>query len=251
VKPIVICDDANVSLGAAAARRYEVGLEVQQFYDPENAQDPGAVEAAERAVAGVQPLSIHGPFGDLCPGSFDAMIRETTRHRFELGWSVATRLRAQHIIFHHGYVPGTSPPPNWLRRCSGFWTAFLADKPASAQFHIENMVEDGSELLKDVIDAVHAPNVTACLDIGHAFCHSHVAPVQWVKVLGERIGYVHIHSNHGQSDEHLEPYKGTLNVAEVLMTVDQCSPEAIWALEVPLNSIEKSMEWLVAIAERL
>jgi hypothetical protein len=120
VKTIVICDDGDLAAGTAAARRLRVGLEVQQFHDPVVAVDATAIRAADAAAAGLLPLGIHGPFGDLCPGSFDAMIRDATRHRFELGWSVAQELKAGHLIFHHGYVPGTTPPPNWIIRCSAF-----------------------------------------------------------------------------------------------------------------------------------
>ena len=168
-----------------AASRLGVGLEVQQFYDPVVAQDSAAVEAAERAIPVLKPLAIHGPFGDLCPGSFDAMIRDATRHRFELGSALAGRIGAQHLIFHHGYVPGTSPHPNWIRRCSAFWRDFLAARSASVQFHVENMVEHGPELLRDVLLAIHQHN-----------------------------------------------------------------PEAIWTLEVPLNTIDRSMEWLQGVAQR-
>lgn len=247
---IAVCDDGDLPQGVAAARRLGIALEVQQFYDPVVADTPSAIQSALRTLDGLTPLAIHGPFGDLCPGSFDAMIRDATRQRFELGATVAARLAAQHVVFHHGYVPGTSPPANWLRRCSAFWKAFLADKPASTHFHMENMVEHGPELLRDVIDAIEAPNVTACLDIGHAHCHSHATPLKWVEALGARIGYVHIHNNYGEADDHLAPANGTLDVAEVLMAMKECSPAAIWALEVPLSTIDGSMEWLRNVLAR-
>lgn len=251
MKTIVICDDGDLAAGVAAARRFGVGLEVQQFYDPVVAVDASAVRGTHQAVAGLSPLGIHGPFGDLCPGSFDTMIRDATRHRFELGWSVAHELNASHLIFHHGYVPGTTPPPNWIIRCSAFWKDYLANKPTAVQFHVENMVEHGPELLRDVLDAVGARNLTACLDIGHAHCHSRTTAMRWVEVLGNRIGYVHIHNNHGESDEHLEPYEGTLDVAEMLLAIHRHSPGAIWALEAPLNTIERSLEWLAGVAKRV
>jgi sugar phosphate isomerase/epimerase len=68
--------------------------------------------------------------------------------------------------------------------------------------------------------------------------------VRWVEVLGSRVGYVHVHNNHGASDEHLPPYQGTLDVAEVLEALDQHSPGAVWALEVPLGTIDASIAWL-------
>jgi sugar phosphate isomerase/epimerase len=57
-------------------------------------------------------------------------------------------------------------------------------------------------------------------------------------------GGVHVHNNHGSSDEHLPPFQGTLDVAEVLGALDQHSPRAVWAMEVPLGTIDAPMEWL-------
>ena len=251
MKTIAICDDGELAAGVAAARRLGVGLEVQQFYDPVVALDPSAVRGAVEATAELLPLGIHGPFGDLCPGSFDAMIRDASRHRFELGWAVASRLGARHVVYHHGYVPGTSRPSNWIIRCAKFWKDFIADKPSSVHFHMENLAEHGPELLRDVLDSVGAPNVTACFDMGHAHCHSRTTALKWVEALGNRIGYVHIHNNHGESDEHLAPYDGTIDVAEVILAIRQHNPDAIWALEVPLNTIDWSVEWLLGVAARV
>lgn len=250
MKTIVICDDGDLATGAAAARRLGVGLEIQQFYDPVVAVDGAALRAADEAAPGLHPLGIHGPFRDLCPGSADAMIQDATRHRFELGWSVADRLKATQVIYHHGYISGTTPPRIWTTRCSAFLRDFIADKPTSIQFHVENAFEHDPELLRDVLDAVGAPNVTACLDVGHAHCFSRTTATRWVEVLGNRIGYVHIHNNHGESDEHLEPFEGTLDVADVLLAIHQVSPGATWALEVPLDTIDRSVEWLRTIAAR-
>lgn len=220
MKTIIVCDEGHLADGVSASRRLSVGLEVQQFYDPIVAEDSAAVDSAKQDIVGLEPLTLHGPFGDLCPGSFDPMIRDATRHRFELGATVAAHLGASHVVFHHGYVPGTSRPAGWIRRCSLYWRDFLNGKPSSTQFHNENMLEHGPEILREVLDAVDAPNFTACFDIGHGHCHSLVTPLRWVEELGTRIGYVHIHNNHGNDDEHLAPYDGTLDVAEVLRALN-------------------------------
>lgn len=251
MRAILIADDGHLSMAATAARRLGAGLELRQFYDPVVAADPVAIAEADRTVAGLRPLGVHGPLAELSPGSFDTMIREATRHRFELGCAVAERLDAHHLILHHGYVPGASlPPADWLRRCAAFWREFLDASPTAIQFHIENVFDRQLELLRDVIDAVAAPNLSACLDIGHAHCFSRTAVTKWAGILGSRIGCVHVHSSHGEFDEHLAPYDGSLDVAEVLRAVGQSSGNAIWTLEVPLTTIDRSMEWLRALADR-
>jgi len=57
--------------------------------------------------------AIHGPFGDLCPGSFDPLVRGVARTRIRQVFPIAERLRAGHLILHHGYVPNTSSPDIW------------------------------------------------------------------------------------------------------------------------------------------
>jgi sugar phosphate isomerase/epimerase len=48
-----------------------------------------------------------------------------------------------------------------------------------------------------------------CFDIGHAHIDSEVAPS--FELLRDRVVTTHIHDNHGERDEHLLPYEGTID----------------------------------------
>ena len=108
------------------------------------------------------------------------------------------------------------------------------------------MLEYDGVMLSEIITQVSSPRLDACLDIGHAYCNSKISPIEWVRQLGDQIGYVHIHSNDGTADQHLSLEQGTLPVAETLASLRQTSPRALWALEVSPQCFPQSLDWLSA-----
>ena len=225
---------------AALCRENGYGIEIQPFLEA------GMVPTIQRVLGDLHPRSLHGPFGDLCAGSYDPLIREVTRDRFDLACRFARVLESPDIILHHGYVPGTSPPQNWLPRCVTFWHDFLADKEQSLRFHVENMLEWNAVLLADVIDEIDDPRVDVCLDIGHCHCNSRKTPVQWIEGLGTRIGWVHMHNNNGAADEHLALDQGTIPIEEVCHALVEHAPKAVWCLEAFDEGLAASIDFLKA-----
>jgi sugar phosphate isomerase/epimerase len=105
MRTLFLCDDGDPQKVVPLCRRYRCGIEVQGFYNPllpEN--DPSAIDRHLSLLAGITPRSSHGCFGDLCPGSFDPLVRSVARNRFDLSYSVAKRLGANHLVLHLGYV---------------------------------------------------------------------------------------------------------------------------------------------------
>ena len=64
--------------------------------------------------------------------------------------------------------------------------------------------------------------------------------------LGSRIGYVHLHDNQGKEDEHLGLGRGSIPMVETLHCLQECCPQAVWAIEAHELGIEQSIEWLDA-----
>ena len=222
-------------------RQHGCGIEL----NVEDSLDPDQFRFHHEILGDLTPRALHGPFGDLCAGSYDPKIREVTRDRFEMACRFARELDSRDIILHHGYVPGTSPPNNWLPRCSEFWKDFLKPKEPSLRFHVENMLEWDGGLLGDVMDAINDPRVDVCLDIGHAHCNSRETPIQWIERLRGRIGWVHLHDNHGEWDEHIALGRGTIPMQEVCMALLEHAPNAVWSLEAGDEDLAESMEWLI------
>ena len=70
--------------------------------------------------------------------------------------------------------------------------------------------------LADLVDAFHAPEaVGACYDFGHANLVGGFHREDLL-ILGKRLKAVHINDNHGQKDEHLLPFLGTVNWATAM-----------------------------------
>ncbi|MEP6918962.1 MAG: TIM barrel protein, partial [Acidobacteriota bacterium] len=68
-----------------------------------------------------------------------------------------------------------------------------------------------------------------CLDFGHAHLVGDVADA--VEMAAEHLIATHVHDNHRKSDEHLAPYKGTINWDMALMTMQKIGYEGIYLLE--------------------
>jgi len=242
---LLICDDGKVNDVAPLCRKLGVGIEIQAFYDPRVLeQNPASLDEHKQAIHDIAPVSVHGCFGDLCPGSFDALVRDIARQRFKQSYRVAATLGAQHLVLHHGYVPHTSPFPGWIRRSTEFWHEFLAGKDPNLRIHLENMLELDPELISDVVRSIDRPNLDINLDIGHAHCNSNTPVVKWIERLGTQIGYVHLHDNHGHEDEHLGLGQGTIPVKEVCLLLEEYAPDAFWAVEAEGEGIQQSLDWL-------
>lgn len=247
MRALILCDDTKADAVVPLCRQFGAGIEVQTFYDPRVLeQNPQALDEHARAIEGIAPVAVHGCFGDLCPGSFDALVRDVTRERFEQSYRVAAALGARHLILHHGYVPHTSPPQGWIRRSVQFWQDYLADKDPRMQVHLENLLEWDPDLISAVVKAIDCPNLDINLDIGHAHCNSRTSVVGWIEALGGLIGYVHLHDNHGVEDEHLGLGQGTIPLKDVCQALNAFAPEAIWALEAEGTGLLDSVEWLDA-----
>lgn len=245
MKQLVICDECNVRQVVPVCRELGAGIEVQAFHDPRLfEQTPNSVEEHKQAIQGILPVSVHGCFGDLCPGSFDALVRRVARQRIEQSYGVALSLGASHLVLHHGYAPHTSPPAGWIKRSTAFWRDFLDGKNANTMVHLENMLELDPELISDVVGSIGRANLDINLDIGHAHCNSKTAVVKWIERLGAQIGYVHLHDNYGQNDEHLGLGQGTIPMKEVCQALNERAPNAIWAIESEGDGMRRSLDWL-------
>lgn len=242
---LIICDDCKVATVAPLCVANHWGIEIQSFYDPDFIRrTPDAIPIHRQAIEKIELRSLHGPFGDLCPGSFDSMVRDVARNRFEMAYDIAVQLDITNIVLHHGYVPGTSSPAGWLSRCTHFWKDFLDSKSAEMKFHVENMLESDPYLLSDVIESINKENVDVCLDIGHAHCHSKIPVVKWIEIFRTHIGYVHLLDNFGEKDEHLGLGEGNIPMVDVCNALCEYAPDAIWAIEAEGLGIQKSLVWL-------
>lgn len=245
MKRIVVCDNEDFDALLPFCLSEGLGIELQSFWNPTQPElYPERIKYQLEKIKTIEFRAFHGPFGDLNCGSYDPLIQDVSRERMSLGCQTACQLKATHIIFHHGYVPHTSPPKNWAPRFVQFWKSFLEDKPDNVYFHLENLLELSPDIMIETLNTISDPRVSACLDIGHAHCNSSTPLLNWIEKLGDRTAYVHLHDNDGTDDQHLAIGEGNIPFKDVCNALNECSPLAIWSLETQTVGIRQSYYWL-------
>lgn len=254
MRDIRLCDNCKKEYTAEICIESGLGIEVQSFYDPYIPEQEKLLQdylhLIDRVPGG---RSLHAPFWELNSGTKMLGIRAETMNMFQFAYERAKRLGCTEVIVHNGYIPGTSPEPRWAERSAVFWREFLEGKDG-VTFCIENQFEQDWTVLTAVVDAVNDPRLKICLDIGHAHANSDHSPEEWIASLGERIGYYHLHNNHGKrnikghnNDEHLSLTEGTINMSAVLALAEQFTPDAVWAIEANPASFAQCIAFLKKI----
>ena len=248
MKWLLLCDSRNLEQTALLCKKHNLGIEAQAFWDPNYLNiNSNGIEVHLNALKNISIRAIHGPFWDMCPGSYDSLIREATKIRFEDAYDCANKIKAKHIILHHGGYPAgvfthKKSKNEWLSRNIQFWKDFLIDKDKSVKIHVENFLEPDPELMLQLIEGVDQENLDINLDIGHVNYSSDLSVIEWIKRLNKHIGYVHIHDNIGIADNHLGLGQGNLPLTEIFEALEKYSPNAIWAIE--NHDLEESIDWL-------
>lgn len=230
-------------------RKYDVGLEVVQFANPyilDNRYEMMDVYKKELGnFYNSIDLIIHGPYADLSPGSRDNEIRRISRFRMEQAFEVANNLGANKIIYHNGYIPKSYSYIEWNENVYNYWSEFLRGK-SNISITVENVLEENSQLLRELMNRINNENFNICLDIGHINAHSKEEVDKWVDNLSDRISHVHIHNNYGNEDSHFGISKGNINIIKILQRLKEINNDMTVSLEVTdLNELKESLDILV------
>lgn len=245
---ISISDIAGAETVRACLSRYPIGLETIRF-GIGDVLDQGA-DALERfrreweaLSCGRSRLYLHGPFLDLFPASVDRAVRRTALSRFRAAYDAARNLGAEGIVFHSGYFPAPYGIGPWLEGASAFWEAFLREREGALPIYVENVFEPEPGPLAEL--AARCPELSLCLDVGHAGAVSPVPPEEWIRQWGSRIGHVHLHNNDGRQDLHSGLRSGILPMERILPLLSEVSPQSDLVLEIPDgNALHSSLSWL-------
>ena len=232
-----IADDA-----VQTAREFGLGVELAQFCLAENMdKTPPDVQASLDAALEVPRRVLHAPFAELCPAAIDPLVRAVTRRRFLQAAALAKRYGAEKMVVHSGFIPLVYYPEWFAPQSAAFWREFLNDVDGLT-LCVENVMETSPDALRQIAEQVNDPRLRICFDVGHAFCQSgELAP--WLDALAPYSSHVHLHNNHGSSDEHLGLPDGTLDMAAVIRQLETLAPQATYTLEV--RSARASVEWLL------
>lgn len=194
--------------------------------------------------------TIHAPFMDLNPGSFEPLLRQATIHRFEQVLNVATIVQPDVIVMHPGYDRWRygDRQTDWLELALPVWQ--MVDQRAAAigcSIAIENIFDEEPSVLKALLEAIDSPRFGHCFDVGHWNLFHQVSMAEWFAELGERIIHVHVHDNHGNHDDHFPIGDGNIDFNEYFTLMRRYAPDASYAIEAhDRNKVLLAHERLVA-----
>ncbi|MGN0398576.1 MAG: sugar phosphate isomerase/epimerase family protein [Blautia sp.] len=234
-------------------RKKGTGVESIEFSIAENLDclDEKIQKYGERlGNMGDPQLSLHGPFLDLNPMTYDSLIREVTERRYEQVYEAACRLHAKKLVFHTCLVPDAYLLIGWAERMADFFCRFLEGKEGPVVV-LENVFDRIPDSMVKVAERVNRPDFQLCLDIGHAFCYSEIPVEDWADCFGTFLNHVHVHDNTGNKDRHMALGDGKIPLDKVWRVIGKYNPRTDYVIECDsMEKVEKSLEVLEGILEK-
>lgn len=158
--------------------------------------------------------TIHGPFMDLNPGSTDESKRLLTVVRYRKVFKAVRILKPRGMVLHAGFDERDRrcAPEVWITQSMKTWPEFarLAEEEGVI-IALENIFDRDPAMLKLLVEMIASPNVGICLDTGHLNVFASARMEEWFNALGPYVRHLHIHDNHGDSDEHLPVGDGVID----------------------------------------
>ncbi len=216
----------------------KVGVELSFFAKPDNLE-PGKLKEKiveyKSLLSGFSgKVSMHGSFTDLNPTTRDPKLLEVCNFRIRESLEIASELTLAKIVFHPNFFPSTRSEYKeyWIEKQIRFWEKHLhLLQSEGITMYLENTREEDFSYILPIVKALNSPFVKICYDTGHSNCFTvfKVPPAEWVKAYGDYLGYIHLHSNHGFTDDHIAFTKGNVNFGGFFEAVNALinSPEMI------------------------
>jgi sugar phosphate isomerase/epimerase len=181
--------------------------------------------------------TVHAPFMDLSPGGFDKTIRAISRDKIMKAVEMAHLLHARSIVCHPGYDKwrfDANPQlwQMWFDSSIETWTEVIGEARDGLVVMLENIFEETPSSLIALFDYFKGKNFYFCFDTGHFNLFSTVALETWLVPLKNRIREIHLHDNHGKSDEHLPIGRGTFPFRELKAFLKQTNGDITYTTEV-------------------
>jgi sugar phosphate isomerase/epimerase len=181
--------------------------------------------------------AVHGPYMDLSPGGFDKTIKAISRDKILKAVEMAHLLHARSIVCHPGYDKwrfDANPQlwQMWFESSIETWTEVIGAAKDDLLVVLENIFEETPTTFIALFDYFKGKNLHFCFDSGHFNLFSTVPLEAWLMPLKERISEMHLHDNHGKSDEHLPVGEGTFPFRELKAFLGRTNRNIIYTTEV-------------------
>jgi sugar phosphate isomerase/epimerase len=228
------------------AAQYRLGIEIVTFAFPDvlDGDWSGLLREYKEALQIVRgPITVHGPFLDMAPGSPDKRINEICKARYKHGLHIAAELNARCIVFHANFIAAIHNPEyrtGWHQRNLLFWQEMAEyAEEHGVLIAIENMWEFDPYIIGDLLREIDHPYLRACIDVGH----SHLFSIQqdeslsfetWLRVLEPYLIHFHVNNNDGKLDVHKGFPDGVLDYSSILHRIRQLRRKPTITLEMEL-----------------
>lgn len=217
----------------------EIGLEGTCLYDEDPAEFRRVAETLQRHNLA---CTLHAPFFDLAPGALDPHILAASREKLRRAFDLLQIFRPRSIVCHlqfeenkQGYKRAA-----WTAAALATWRQLLQTAAGlKVPIMLENTYEKSPAAHQTILTELNSPYAGFCLDVGHLLSFSHSPWQEWLPTLSSWLGQLHLHDNHGDSDQHLAPGLGKfdfpglfqflrLNDLHPLITLEPHSQEDLW-----------------------
>lgn len=189
----------------------EIGLEGSCLYDEDPAEFRRIATILQRHNLA---CTLHAPFFDLAPGALDPHILAASREKLRRAFDLLQVFRPRSIVCHlqfeenkQGYKLG-----EWTTAALATWQQLL---PKAARLKVpimlENTYEKSPAVHQTILSQLNSPYAGFCLDVGHLLSFSGSPWQEWLPTLSPWLGQLHLHDNHGDSDQHLAPGRGNFD----------------------------------------
>lgn len=170
-------------------------------------------------------ITLHGFFSNLNIAAKDPQIADISKRRYYQSLELAEIFDARTVVFHTCFN-------NLLKQSQYKQMYFLSNIEFYKEFiqhfehlgimaTIENVHESNPNLIRNIIAAIHSPNLGATIDIGHCNLHSEIPVSDWIKEYGIMLKHMHFHNNFKDEDSHQSLLKGDINIKEILKTLKE------------------------------
>ena len=139
---------------------------------------------------------------------------------------VANELNAKILVLHGGEIR-KSYHDAYINTMKQIKEVSLVARDYDIRLAIENLTGSQVGVLPHEITSFREYGVLACVDLGHALLTAFKLgyPLEKFLLPGENVLEVHIHDNHGGSDEHLPPGEGSMGWGYVEKLVKNTKPK--------------------------
>ena len=234
-----------------ASRAGAQGVEIfaaKQHFDYTSREHVGELVDWFRSNA-LEPFSMHAPmFPDREMGRAGApavnLLHPEKSRRIDAmdeikrALEVAERIPIKNLVLHLGERDDRWSPRSVEYALTALEHLGAFARPLGVRLLVENLTSEAAspEHLLDILDMGHLTSVGVCLDVGPR-AHGSQSVAEAIATLGDRIGSVHVHDNHGLKDEHLWPGDGTIDWTATITSLNALSapPTAVLEIGYTLN----------------